>query len=144
MTVRLFVYGTLKEGFPNHPFNVGRRLPGLYRTREAFPLLVVRLQNEDRAPWLLDEPGQGLQVLGQVFEVDPGSLRDIDELEEVGRPTGYIRKEVELEWCNEPESCTHAFAYFRPSDHLSQCLAIEGPFSEYTQQLAQGYWLTAT
>ncbi len=58
--IRLFVYGTLKQGFPNHGINTGRRVPGRFRTRKAHPLLVVRLPHEDRAPWLLDQPGQRL------------------------------------------------------------------------------------
>jgi gamma-glutamylaminecyclotransferase len=55
MSVLLFVYGTLKEGFPNHHLNVGRRLPGEFRTRKPFQLFVVQLPNEERAPWLVKE-----------------------------------------------------------------------------------------
>lgn len=139
--VRLFVYGTLKEGFPNHHVNTGRRLAGIYRTKEALPLLVVKLVNEDRAPWLVDRPGQGFQVVGQLFEIARDSLPAIDKLEEVGRPTGYIRKDIELEDCNDPSTAVRACAYLKPAHHLRHCLGQEGPFSEYTLQLAQGYWL---
>jgi gamma-glutamylaminecyclotransferase len=143
MLVRLFVYGTLKEGFPNHHFNTGRRLPGVFRTRQAFPLLVVRLANEDRAPWLVNQPGHGFQVLGQVFEVAASALPAIDRLEELGQPTGYVRDEIELHNVDDPSTPVRAFAYLKPEHHLCQCLAQEGPFSDYTLQLAQGYWLTA-
>lgn len=141
--VRLFVYGTLKEGFPNHHFNAGRRLPGIYRTKKSFPLLVVQLPSEDRAPWLIDLPGDGYQVLGQVFELDAASLPVIDKLEEVGLPTGYIRVEIELESVAEDGAQLLAFAYLKPEHHLPQCLAREGPFNEYTLQLAEGYRLAA-
>jgi gamma-glutamylaminecyclotransferase len=141
MTVRLFVYGTLKEGFPNHHFNTGTRLPGCYKTRLAYPLLVVRLLNEDRAPWLVDQPGQGHQVIGQVFEIAASSLPAIDALEEVGLATGYVREALELQDCAEPGHCMVAYAYLKPAQHLPQCLEWEGPFQEYTQALAEGYWL---
>jgi gamma-glutamylaminecyclotransferase len=143
MLVRLFVYGTLKEGFPNHHFNAGRRVPGIFKTRETFPLLVVKLPNEDRAPWLVDQPGHGFQVVGEVFEIESDSLPAIDKLEEVGLPTGYVRHEIELEDGLAPGNSVRAFAYMKPPNHLQQCLAHEGPFSKYTLQLATGYWLAA-
>jgi len=135
----LFVYGTLKEGFPNHHLNIGRRVPGLFQTRAARPLLVVRLRQEDRAPWLLDAPGQGFPVRGQVFEIQPEDLVAIDAFEEVGRPTGYVR--VELELASAQGEAVTAFAYVKPPDQLGNCLQVEGPFEEYTAELARGYWI---
>lgn len=143
MLVTLFVYGTLKEGFPNDHFNDGRRVPGVYQTKDAFPLWVVKLKNEDRAAWLMNQRGHGFQVRGQVFEVDAASLPAIDELEEVGLPTGYIREIIEVQDVNNPSHCLKAYAYLKPEDHWQLCLAREGPFDEYTLELAQGYWLTA-
>lgn len=137
----LFVYGTLKEGFPNHHLNVGRRVPGVFRTRQAWPLFVVRLPNEERAPWLVDAPGQGHRVAGQVFEVAPEAMASIDAFEEVGRPTGYVR--VELELASEADGApVVAYGYLKPQHELARCLAVEGPFAEYTLALAQGYWIT--
>lgn len=138
----LFVYGTLKEGFPNHHLNIGRRVPGLFQTRAARPLLVVRLCQEDRAPWLLDAPGQGFPVRGQVFEIQPEDLVAIDAFEEVGRPTGYVR--VELELASAQGEAVTAFAYVKPPHQLGDCLQVDGPFEEYTAELARGYWLQAT
>lgn len=66
----IFVYGTRKEGFPNFSFNPGRRVAGTYRTCQPFPFYVVQLPVEDRALWLVNSPGRGVPVLGQVFEVD--------------------------------------------------------------------------
>ena len=37
----LFVYGSLKQGFPNAHVNSGRRRPGSYLTRERLPLYLV-------------------------------------------------------------------------------------------------------
>jgi gamma-glutamylaminecyclotransferase len=143
MPIRLFVYGTLKQGFPNHHLNGGQRIPGTFRTHLRFPLLVVRLPNEDRAPWLMQQPGAGFQVSGQVFEVDDAALPAIDALEEVGLPTGYVRECILLEDAADPARQMQAHAYLKPTHHLQHCLAHEGPFAAYTLALAEGYWLRA-
>jgi gamma-glutamylaminecyclotransferase len=143
MAALLFVYGTLKDGFPNHALNQGRRIPGDYRTKKAFPLYVVRLPNEVRAPWLVDLPGEGHQVVGQVFQVEPSALQAMDAFEEVGRSTGYVRVEIELVPVSVGGTELSAFSYLKPEDQLSMCLATEGPFSEYTHELAVGYQFTA-
>lgn len=142
MSTLVFVYGTLKQGFPNHARNVGRRVGGSYRTRRRYPLYVVRLPNEDRAPWLMDSPGEGCQVIGQLFEIDPADLPAMDAFEEVGLPTGYVRVEVVVEPVDGPGGVLLAQAYLKPADQLPACLAKEGPFAEYTLALAAGYWIT--
>lgn len=143
MLARLFVYGTLKQGFPNQHLNHGRRVGGDHRTRLPYPLYVVTLPNEDRAPWLMNEPGAGHAVTGQVFEVADDALRQMDAFEEVGHPDGYVRVELELEAAGDPRARLHAFAYLKPVPQLARCLAREGPFAEYTLALAAGYRLAA-
>lgn len=141
MPVRLFVYGTLKQGLPNHDRMVGRRIGGRWRTALPLPLYVVRLPLEDRAPWLVNQPGQGHRVLGEVYEVDPALLPAMDRFEEVGLPTGYERVAVDLEPADHDGPLLRAQAYLKPASHLAQCVSIEGPFAEYTPDLARGYWL---
>lgn len=141
MPLRVFVYGTLKEGFPNFHRNPGQRVPGTYRTRQPFPFYVVQLPVEDRAPWLMNSPGQGVQVSGQVFEVDAATLQAMDVFEEVGLPTGYVRVELELEAIDQGGPVLHAHAYMKLEHQLVECQVIEGPFAEYTAQLAAGYRL---
>lgn len=137
----IFVYGTLKEGFPNFAFNPGKRVPGTYRTRQPFPFYVVQLAVEDRAPWLMNNPGQGVPVLGQVFEVDDATLQAMDSFEEVGLPTGYARIELELEPAGHEGGVLRAHAYMKEQHQLVECLLIEGPFADYTAELAVGYRL---
>lgn len=141
MHTLLFIYGTLKQGFPNHGLNRGHRLPGLYQTLQPYPLYVAQLPHEDRAPWLVDLPGQGHRVIGQVFQVEPHVLQAMDEFEEVGRPTGYVRAPVALALCGQPGPGLHADAYLKPASQLADCLSLEGPFAEYTLELAAGYRL---
>ena len=66
MRIRVFVYGTLKEGFPNFGTNTGTRIPGLFVTKERYPLYLV---GQRHSPWMINTPGKGTQVIGQVFEV---------------------------------------------------------------------------
>jgi gamma-glutamylaminecyclotransferase len=141
MTVNLFVYGTLKQGLPNHDRMVGRRVGGTWRTVQAMPLYVVRLPLEDRAPWLVNQPGQGHRVQGEVYEVDDALLPAMDRFEEVGLPTGYERVPIVLEPVDHAGPRLQAQAYLKPPSHLAQCVSVEGPFAEYTPELASGYWL---
>lgn len=140
MTVRLFVYGTLKEGFPNFHLNIGRRVPGDFVTRQPYELYVVRLPHEDRAPWLVDAGGTGHRIRGQVFEIDAEALAEVDRFEEVGLPCGYERVNVALDG---PEGPTQAYAYLKQAQQLADCLKLEGPFEDYTLELAAGYWIRA-
>lgn len=141
MSALVFVYGTLKEGFPNFFLNRGRRIAGTFRTKVPLPLYVVQLPNEDRAPWLVDCPGEGLRVSGQVFEIDDATLLSMDSFEEVGLPTGYVRAEVELESTDDSSTSVRAYSYLKRRDQLAHCLSREGPFEEYTLELAIGYRL---
>jgi gamma-glutamylaminecyclotransferase len=136
----LFVYGTLKQGFPNHHLNTGRHVPGDYRTVQPLPLYVVKLPREERAPWLMNLPGQGQRVSGQLFEVPDDALPSIDAFEEVGQPTGYERVALTVEAVDDGRQI-QAWAYLKPEHQMGRCQAVEGPFPEYTLALAEGYWI---
>ncbi len=49
----VFVYGTLKEGFPNFEINRGVRLPGTFIMAERYPLYLV---GERCVPWMILQP----------------------------------------------------------------------------------------
>jgi gamma-glutamylaminecyclotransferase len=74
----VFVFGTLKEGFPNFPTNKGSRRPGAFLTKERYPFYLV---GERHSPWLINSPGQEERIVGQVFEVDQTALEAMDNLE---------------------------------------------------------------
>ena len=137
----IFVYGTLKEGFPNAHLNQGRRVPGHFRTVQRFPFYVVRLPLENRAPWLMNQPGLGHHVVGQVFEVDEAHVEALDRFEEVGQPTGYARVPLVLHAVDDPDTQLQAYAYMKQALQLTDDIPREGPFEEYTQSLAAGYWI---
>jgi gamma-glutamylaminecyclotransferase len=92
---RVFVYGTLKRGFPYHETGLkGQRFLGPARTREAFPLVVA---GRWRTPVLVFEPGAGTRVLGEVYRVSARALAGLDELEGTGLPGGYARVRIAVE-----------------------------------------------
>ncbi len=106
MAHSVFIYGTLKRDFPNHddlglsPYYVSEA-----RTLVSYPLYVT---GRWYSPAVVDEPGSGYPVTGEVYEVDDATLARIDALESVGRPGGYRRLCVEIETGQQREE---AFIY---------------------------------
>lgn len=113
---RLFVYGTLKRGFPNHAEYLGVepvRAPVL--TVKRYPLLIT---GPSYVPCLMNAPGRGRRVVGELYEVDGETLARLDELEEVGRPWGYYRATIEVAGSEAGAVPIEAATYFKddPSD----------------------------
>lgn len=128
--LRVFVFGTLKEGFPNFGTNRGRRVPGRFRTLQRLPLYLVGVRH---VPWLLDAPGQGQQVAGQVFEVDADTLAAMDRLERIAEPDGYRRVLIDVVDDRPGAPAPGAvYAYLKPAQQLLADLPRLGPLDEYT------------
>ena len=91
---RVFVFGTLKQGFPLHRQGLGDTPKHLdCRTVERFPMFIA---GPWYAPMMMNEPGSGRQVCGELYEVDDAGLARLDGLESVGRPGNWrIVTEVE-------------------------------------------------
>ena len=86
---QVFVYGTLKRGYPNAHIGMPRAtFIGNYRTLERYPLVVG---GQWFSPNLLNEPGTGHQVTGEVYALDDAVLAELDDLESVHLATGYRR-----------------------------------------------------
>jgi gamma-glutamylaminecyclotransferase len=127
---RVFVYGTLKEGFRNFGVNRGRRLPGRFVTRDPYPLYVI---HDFGLPWLVHAPGQGLRVAGQVFEVDDDGLVALDALERVHEPGWYTRRALTVQ--HEDDGTLLAVeAYFGDAARVVPGRWHHGPLAEYTAQ----------
>ena len=126
----VFVFGTLKEGFPNFATNRGRRIPGEYRTLQRYPLYLI---GERHSPWMIDAPGEGEHVTGQLFTVDSRTLADMDVLERITAADGYRRREIEVmsAQCERTNDVTRAFAYVKPRDQLVSALIRKGPMPTY-------------
>ena len=104
---KLFVFGTFKQGFPLHEQGIGgAKYLGAYRTVQRYPMFVA---GRWFAPMMLNQPGAGLLVKGELYEVDEARLATIDLLESIGKP-GNLRVSVEVERIGGDDTCS-AFAY---------------------------------
>ena len=123
----VFVFGTLKSGFPNFATNRGRRVGSLFRTLERHPLLLV---GERHVPWMIDSPGEGERVAGEVYDVDAAALVAMDDLEGIGRPDGYHRKALRVQ--SSDAALVLAQVYMKHAHQLAGADVKIGPLAEYT------------
>uniref|UniRef100_A0A336K719 Gamma-glutamylcyclotransferase family protein n=1 Tax=Culicoides sonorensis TaxID=179676 RepID=A0A336K719_CULSO len=96
--VRVFLYGTLKRGQPNYhwltnPDHGYAKFICDAITVEKFPLIIASRFN---IPFLLNIPGKGHQIKGEVYEIDEKMLHNLDKLEDYpslyGREVKRVRK----------------------------------------------------
>lgn len=85
--LRVFVYGTLLAGEPNHHVLAGAKLVGEGRTEPAF-----ELRDLGAYPGLVR--GGMHVVVGEIYEVDAPTLAALDRLE--GHPSFYRRTRIIL------------------------------------------------
>jgi mannose-6-phosphate isomerase-like protein (cupin superfamily) len=97
------------------------------------------LVGERSVPWLVDVPGEGLAVSGELYEVDERTLASMDRLEGVGRPDGYVRSRLAVERIDATSRTVDAWAYLKPPSQLTAELARVGPLAEYTREHASRY-----
>jgi gamma-glutamylaminecyclotransferase len=108
---RIFAFGTLKRGFPLHREGLARaNYLGDGRTVERFPMLIA---GPWFAPMMLNRPGSGFRVHGELYEIEDAQLAIIDALESIGQP-GNERIVVEVELSEGGRSA--AFAYVKSPD----------------------------
>jgi gamma-glutamylaminecyclotransferase len=88
----IFVFGTLKRGFPFHSRLAGASFLGHAVTLDPFPMFVA---GAIFGPMMLDRPGRGLQVRGELYRVTEEGLAGVDEAENVGAP-GNFRRSIEV------------------------------------------------
>ncbi len=123
---RVFVYGTLKRGFPN--FGAGmqdQRFIGRCRTSDAYPLVIA---GRWLTPVMIAEPGAGHRVLGELFRVTDRALAVLDRLEGTHLPDGYHRETIPVEQTRDG-AVVEAWVYLKHSDRID---VIHGePMPEY-------------
>ncbi|NQZ59200.1 MAG: gamma-glutamylcyclotransferase [Lentisphaeraceae bacterium] len=112
---KVFVFGTLKEGFPNYKINKGSRLKGDFLTKKRYPLYLI---GERFAPWLMLEQGSGHNVRGQVLTVNDVILAEMDKLERITELNGYRRIEITVISEESGEELL-VFAYGKLAEQLS-------------------------
>merc|ERR1712154_364445 len=78
----LFVYGTLKRNFHWHSkFLSNAEYLGTAVTEQCYPLVV----GDCGVPYLLDLPGEGKNIEGELFRVTSEDLENMDQYEGVGK-----------------------------------------------------------
>jgi len=98
----LFVYGTLKRGFPNYFFLSDSQFIGIAKTVERFSMFV-----KGDIPFVLKYPRVS-NIKGEVFLVTLKTLKLIDALE--GHPSEYRREPVLI--VLEEKKLLKAWMYF--------------------------------
>lgn len=131
----VFIYGTLKQGFPNHHLNQGTRVEGDFVTVQKYPLYLV---GKRHSPWLLNSPGAGEQVFGELYRVDTKVLGALDILERIDRTDGYRRECIDVVDVQTDRRFS-VYAYFHSPDQLTGEPVKSGPFDRYTLQQAGLY-----
>ena len=125
----IFVYGTLKRGYPNHDQYLKDQLYlGMYRTVDCYPLVIAK---KWFSPVLINEPGSGKQIIGELYQVDNDRLLDLYTLEGTNFAKGYKRVDVSVQNI-ESHVTTHAFTYMKRRAHVAE---ISSDYlSEYTDR----------
>jgi len=111
--MRLFLYGTLKRNHCRHFAVQHEEFVGEARTVPAY-----RLFDIGSYPGLVDAPGHGLSIRGEVWNVSDRTLAMLDEVEEVEEGL-YERREISL--LNAGEGIVQAYFYLRNVDGLRDC-----------------------
>jgi len=124
---RVFVYGTLKQGFRNFAVNRGLRIAGDFVTAQAYPLYVI---GEFGLPWLVHAPGRGHAVRGQLFEVDAATLAAMDALERIHDAQWYTRRVLAVR-PTDGGADLPALAYFGDAERAAREAVHLGPLPEY-------------
>lgn len=125
-TVPLFIYGTLKQGF--HNFDETRA--GIVRrdkflTVEKFPLHTT---GKWHAPVLINDPGVGHNVFGEIHDVTQAQLEFFDWFESTHSPIGYDRLKIQV----RPETGGPALetdVYMKPRERID--IVHGDPMPEY-------------
>ena len=132
----VFVYGTLKKGFPNHDRHMPRaRLVGTYRTRERFRLV---LNGERHSPCMVAGAGAGRRVTGEVYAVDPKGLDRMDLLERIDQPDGYRRYRIVVDAVDAlPDRSLEVFVYLKAPAFIDD--PRSGDLAAYTPAQARRY-----
>ena len=92
----VFVYGTLKQGHPNHHYfedvNIGRAtFIGTATTVDPWPLVVT---TRFSLPYLVDHKGLGYPIRGELYEIDDRMMEFCDDFED--HPQIYERTKTQV------------------------------------------------
>ncbi|CAN4085529.1 unnamed protein product [Withania somnifera] len=141
----VFTYGTLKRGFSNHVLLQDMiaagdaSFLGLYQTVDRLPLVC----GPYRVPFLLNFPGSGEHVRGELYAVSARGLIRMDELEGITK-AHYERLPIKIQ--PDGDSVTvvvevEAEAYYAHRNYAEALWKRNGEkgYGCYTEKEAKGY-----
>ena len=132
MTHRVFVYGTLKRGYPNNPLLEGSEFLG-----EAVTLPTYKMV-ETSFPVIMPDPS-GKPVAGEIYTVDDATLARLDQLEREGRSYDRVMIDATLPLSNGERLPTRAFIYVGREDRFGEMFA-RGPLYEQANERGELDW----
>jgi gamma-glutamylaminecyclotransferase len=113
------------------------RPPGSATIGRCSPFPLV-LNGARCSPCLVDAPGRGQAVRGELFAVDAATLASLDRLERTTAPDGYHRRLIEVAPCSEGATGSlRVYAYLK-APHLVTNAQSEY-LAEYTRALGSRY-----
>ncbi|KAJ4892752.1 putative gamma-glutamylcyclotransferase [Raphanus sativus] len=112
---------------------------GVYQTLDKYPLVC----GPYRVPFLLNKPGSGHRVTGELYAVSPRGLSRLDELEGITRGH-YVRQPIRLaaekQGGGDLESCVvEAYYAHKSYDEKLWERSSGRSFGAYTENEARGY-----
>ncbi|KAK9274856.1 hypothetical protein L1049_022110 [Liquidambar formosana] len=143
----IFTYGTLKRDFPNHYLLqdlIGKNdavYLGTFITIDEFPLVI----GPHGIPYLLNLPGSGHRVSGELYAVSARGLVRVDELE--GTSVGHyerlpilVRAESVGEGCGDG-AVVNAEAYYAHRSYAEEMWRKKGEkgLNAYAAEVAKEY-----
>ncbi|XP_059304333.1 putative gamma-glutamylcyclotransferase At3g02910 [Lycium ferocissimum] len=137
----IFTYGTLKRGFSNHVLlqdmisNGDASFLGVYQTVDKLPLVC----GPYRVPFLLNFPGSGERVWGELYAVSARGLIRMDELEGITK-AHYERLPIKVRPEAQPDEVV-AEAYYAHRNYAEAMWKRNGEkgYSVYSEKEAKGY-----
>jgi len=140
MTYRVFVYGTLKQGYPNNPLLEGSEFLGEAVTVLTYKAVTVPAYKMvgTSFPVIMPDPS-GKPVAGEIYSVDDATLARLDELEREGRSYDRVMIDATLPLSNGERLPTQAFIYVGREDRFGEMFA-RGPLYEQANERGELDW----
>ena len=140
MTHRVFVYGTLKRGYPNNPLLEGSEFLGEAVTVLTYKAVNVPILNMvwTSFPVVMPDPS-GKPVAGELYTVDDATLARLDQLEREGRSYDRVMIEATSPLSNGERLTTQAFIYVGREERFGEMFA-RGPLYEQVNERGELDW----
>jgi gamma-glutamylcyclotransferase (GGCT)/AIG2-like uncharacterized protein YtfP len=140
MTHRVFVYGTLKRGYPNNPMLEGCEFLGEAVTVLTYKAVTVPAYKMvgTSFPVIMPDPS-GKPVAGELYTVDDATLARLDQLEREGRSYDRVMIDATVPLSNGERLTTQAFIYVGREDRFGEIFA-RGPLYEQANERGELDW----